>query len=82
MPRSTSRRSVEVPAYLWEAIDQAAADQDMPTNALISMWLWQKLEEKRPDLHVRQPYRDGREMYSRPKKDTSITARANTEHSE
>lgn len=66
MPRSTTRHSVDIPTYLWEAIDQVAKDEDLATSALLTMWLWQKLEEKRPDLHVRQPFRDGREPYSRP----------------
>lgn len=66
MPRSSTRHSIDIPTYLWEAIDQAAQAENMATSALITTWLWQKLEQNRPDLHVRQPFRDGREPYSRP----------------
>jgi hypothetical protein len=65
VPSSDTRHRVEIPLDLYRALNQAAADAHMPTSALITTWLWQLLEERRPDLHVRQPYRDGIELYDR-----------------
>jgi hypothetical protein len=65
MPTSDTRHRVEIPVGLYRALNQAAADAHMPTSALITTWLWQMLEERRRDLHVRDPYRSGIELYER-----------------
>jgi hypothetical protein len=65
MPSSSARRRVEIPLDLYQAINQAAADAGMPTSALITTWLYQTLEARRPDLHVRDPYRCGIAQFER-----------------
>lgn len=65
MPTSYTRHRVEIPLDLYQALNQAAADAAMPTSALITGWLCRMLEERRPDLHVRDPYRSGIEQYER-----------------
>jgi hypothetical protein len=65
MPTSYTRHRVEIPLDLFHALNQAAADAGMPTSALITVWLLRMLEERRPDLHVRDPYRSGVELYER-----------------
>jgi hypothetical protein len=65
MPSSYTRHRVEIPLDLFQALNQAAADAGMPTSALITVWLLRMLEERRPDLHVRDPYRNGVELYER-----------------
>jgi len=37
----------------------------MPTSALATMWLLNMLQLRRPDLHVRDPYRSGIEQFER-----------------
>lgn len=56
---------MEIPIHLYRALNQAAADRGMPTSALITTWLYQTLEARHPDLHVRDPYRCGIELYER-----------------
>jgi hypothetical protein len=65
MPTSSSRHRVEIPLDLYHALNQAAADAHMPTSVLVTKWLWQMLEARRRDLHVRDPYRGGVEEYDR-----------------
>jgi hypothetical protein len=65
MPTSTTRHRVEIPLALFHALNQAAADAGMPTSALIPVWLCRMLEDRRPDLHVRDPYRNGVAQYER-----------------
>jgi hypothetical protein len=65
MPSSYTRQRVEIPTDLYRALNQAAADAAMPTSALITRWLWATLEQRRPDLHVRDPHRSGIELYER-----------------
>jgi hypothetical protein len=56
---------VEIPLALFHALNQAAADAGMPTSSLITVWLLRMLEDRRPDLHVRDPYRNGVAAYER-----------------
>ena len=56
---------IEIPLDLYQAINQAAAAATMPTAALATMWLLHMLELRRPDLHVRGPYRSGIEQFER-----------------
>jgi hypothetical protein len=65
VPTSSTRHRVEIPTDLYCALNQAAADANMPTSALITRWLWRMLEERRRDLHVRDPHRCGIELYDR-----------------
>jgi hypothetical protein len=65
MPTSDTRHRVEIPLDLYHALNQAAAEKFMPTSALITSWLYQMLEARRPDLHIRDPWRSGIEMYDR-----------------
>lgn len=65
MPTSYTRHRVEIPLDLFHALNQAAADAGMPTSALITVWLLRMLEDRRPDLHVRDPYRSGVDQYER-----------------
>ena len=65
MPTSDTRHRIEIPLDLYQAINQAAADAAMPTSALATMWLLHMLRLRRPDLHVRDPYRSGIEQFER-----------------
>src|SRR5664279_1710962 len=65
MPTSDTRHRIEIPLDLYQAINQAAADAAMPTSALATMWLFRMLQMRRPDLHVRDPYRSGIEQFER-----------------
>ena len=65
MPSSSTRQRVEIPLDLYQALNQAAADAAMPTSALVTMWLLHLLQIRRPDLHVRDPYRNGIEQFER-----------------
>ena len=65
MPTSDTRHRIEIPIDLYQAINQAAADAVMPTSALATMWLLHMLRLRRPDLHVRDPYRSGIEQFER-----------------
>lgn len=71
MPARAGKKSVEIPASLWEALDQAAAHQEMPTGTMIAIWLWEQLEAKAripggpvEGLHAPQPYHQ-RAIYPR-----------------
>ena len=65
MPTSYTRHRVEIPLDLFHALNRAAADAGMPTSALITVWLLRMLEDRRPDLHVRDPYRSGVDQHER-----------------
>ncbi len=65
MPSGATRHRVEIPLDLYQALNQAAADAAMPTSALVTMWLLRMLQVRRPDLHVRDPYRSGVAQYER-----------------
>jgi hypothetical protein len=65
MPTSDTRHRIEIPLDLYQAINQAAADAALPTSALATMWLLYMLRLRRPDLHVRDPYRSGIEQFER-----------------
>lgn len=73
MARSSNRRQLDIPIALYEALDQVAQRQDMPTSAMAALWLWEALEAKgripghpAEGIHAPQPYRgDGPQMYPR-----------------
>ena len=73
MPSTTKRRRVEVPVALYEALQEVARKEDMPTNALAALWLWDHPEQKArtpghaaEGIQAPQPYRtDGPRTYPR-----------------
>lgn len=73
MASSANRRRIEIPVALHEALEVVAKREDMPTNALAALWLWEQLELKArvpgspaEGVHAPQPYRmDGPQMYPR-----------------
>ena len=50
MPSTDSRRRIELPVDIYAALTQVAADKDLPTAALASIWLRDRLRQERPDL--------------------------------
>jgi hypothetical protein len=38
--RAQGQHSIDIPEYLWEALDAAAAFHNIPTNRMIAEWLW------------------------------------------
>jgi hypothetical protein len=46
MAVAPNRKQVEIPRSLWEALDSVARRQDMPTGAMVAVWLWEQLERK------------------------------------
>jgi len=64
MPMSTTRRKMEVPVELYEAVAQAAADVGLPTATYASALLWEALERRRRDLAPSYPFQ-GKKPYQR-----------------
>ncbi len=64
MPMSTTRRKMEVPVELYEAVAQAAADLGLPTATYASALLWEALERRRRDLAPPYPFH-GKKPYQR-----------------
>ncbi len=64
MPMSKNRRKLEVPAELYEAVAQAAADVGMPAATYASALLWESLQRRRRDLAPAYPF-DGKKPYQR-----------------
>jgi hypothetical protein len=52
MPTSYSRRRIEVPVDIYAALTQVAATKGMPTAALASIWLQDRLRQERPDIYT------------------------------
>src|SRR5581483_6878365 len=52
MPTATSRRRIELPVDIYAALTQAAAAKGIPTAALASVWLRDRLRQERPDLYT------------------------------
>jgi hypothetical protein len=52
MPSTDSRRRIEVPLDVYAALTRAAADLHLPTAALASLWLQERLAQERPDLRT------------------------------
>jgi len=52
MARPNGQHSIDIPAYLWEALDHAAAFHNIPTNRMIAHWLWEcaRRHADQPDL--------------------------------
>jgi hypothetical protein len=80
MARAKGQHSIDIPDYLWEALDEAAAFHNIPTSRMIAQWLWEHAKRHAsssrvtPELAKRlsslpRPYdRDmgGTREYSRP----------------
>lgn len=73
MPRAASRHSVDIPKYLWAALDATASAKHMTTAHLISEWLTEAAHRHAGDLYedpaagrrlAELPRVDGRYMYS------------------
>lgn len=64
MPMSKTRRKLEIPAELYEAVAQAAADVGLPAATYASALLWESLQRRRRDLAPAYPF-DGKKPYQR-----------------
>lgn len=42
MPRASGQHSIDIPEYLWAALDHAAAFHNVATNRMIAQWLWEQ----------------------------------------
>jgi hypothetical protein len=52
MPTTYSRRRIEVPVDIYAALTQVAAAKGLPTAALASVWLQDRLRQERPDIYT------------------------------
>jgi hypothetical protein len=58
MPTTSSRRRIELPVDIDAALTQVAATKGIPTAALASVWLQERLRHERPDISTNpNPYR-------------------------
>ena len=52
MPSTDSRRRIEIPVDIYAGLTQVAASKHMPTAALASVWLQDRLQQERPDIRI------------------------------
>jgi hypothetical protein len=52
MPSTDSRRRIEIPVDIYAALTQVAAAQDLPTAALATVWLTERLRRDYPDIRI------------------------------
>jgi hypothetical protein len=52
MPSTTSRRCIELPVDIYAALTQVADERHLPTAALASVWLYDRLQQERPDIRL------------------------------
>ena len=52
MPTTYSRRRIELPVASYAALTQVAAAKGIPTAALASVWLQDRLRQERPDIYT------------------------------
>jgi hypothetical protein len=52
MPSTDSRRRIELPVDVYAALTQVAAANHMPTAALATVWLTERLRQEHPDLRL------------------------------
>jgi hypothetical protein len=52
MPTTCSRRRIELPVDIYAALTQVAAAKGIPTAALASVWLQDRLRQERPDIYT------------------------------
>lgn len=78
MPMSTTRRKMEIPVELYEAVAQAATDVGMPTATYASALLWEALQRRRSDLAPSYPFQ-GKKPYQRRRSERAHVADASVE---
>jgi hypothetical protein len=52
MPTTSSRRRIELPVDIYAALTQVAAAKGIPTAALASVWLQERLRQEWPDIYT------------------------------
>src|SRR5690242_13802604 len=52
MPSTDTRRRLKVPLDIYAALTQVAAERYLPTAALASVWLYERLQQERPDIRL------------------------------
>ncbi len=74
MARAQSRHSIDIPKYLWEALDATAEAKNITTAQLIATWLTESAHRHADDVYTDPatarrlaalPHVDGRYTYSR-----------------
>jgi len=72
MAVASNRKQIEIPKVLWEALDEVARKQDMPTGALAAIYIWKQLRAaaRRPGGPA-----DGIQMPPRPYHQVNILPR-------
>jgi hypothetical protein len=65
MPSTDSRRRLEVPLDIYAALTQIAAERHMPTAALAAVWLFDRLQQERPDIRLNPNIYRYRAMHDR-----------------
>ena len=65
MPSAHSRRRIELPEAIYAALSQVAAARGIPTAALASVWLQDRLRRERPDIPSNPNTSRYRGMHSR-----------------
>jgi hypothetical protein len=65
MPSAQSRRRIEIPEDIYAALSQVAAERGMPTAALASVWLQERLRRERPAIPTNPNTYRYRGMHSR-----------------
>lgn len=41
MGRPKDQHNIDIPEYLWKALDEAAEHHNIPTNRMVAKWLWE-----------------------------------------
>jgi len=78
MPMSKTRRKLEVPAELYAAVAQAAADVGIPTATYANALLWDALQRRRRDLAPPYPF-GGKKPYRRQNSKVEARDKATTD---
>jgi len=78
MPMSKTRHKLEIPAELYAAVAQAAADVGMPAATYASGLLWESLQRRRRDLAPAYPF-NGKKPYQRRRARQASTSDAHEE---
>jgi hypothetical protein len=52
MPSTDSRRRIEIPVDIYAALTQVAAAKGIPTAALATVWLTERLRREYPDIRI------------------------------
>jgi hypothetical protein len=65
MPTTSTRRRIELPLDIYAALTRVAADKGIPTAALASVWLQDRLRRERPDIYTNPNTYRYRAMHAR-----------------